>query len=324
MLISKKGKPRGISNQKALYTVTVQGVVDSRWVFTDVCIGWPGSMTDDKILETSQISLGMNQGLLKDVWIVGNSGYPLMDCMLVPYAQQNLPAQRVFNERVGRVQRVTKEAFGLLKGRWRCLQEITEVKLQDLPVVLSACCVLHNICEISNEAMHPVDAIFEIFDDEIAPENRARLCNQEMKTSSCPNLNRETTSFPNFFTLYRDSDHDDDNTLHKRRKVYHSEDSEASETSPFKDILSPFVSFNEMNDNHYPVAGSFHEWDEMDLPRRPPSPNGSDTNVSVGSNQYSGDEDLFGEDEEVDEKAEYFINKFKQQLKSQRLDSVLR
>jgi len=33
---------------------------------------------------------------------------------------------------------------------------------------------------------------------------------------------------------------------------------------------------------------------------------------------------FFGEDEEVDEKADDFINKFKQQLKLQRLDSLLR
>jgi hypothetical protein len=29
-------------------------------------------------------------GFLNDVWIVGNSGYPLMDLVLVPYTQQNL------------------------------------------------------------------------------------------------------------------------------------------------------------------------------------------------------------------------------------------
>ncbi|KAH7851707.1 hypothetical protein Vadar_015618 [Vaccinium darrowii] len=78
----------------------------------------------------------------------------------------------VFNPRVGRVQRVAKEAFRRLKGRWRCLKEITEVKLQDLPLVLGACCVLHNICEMRNEVMDPADAIFEIFDNKIAPENR--------------------------------------------------------------------------------------------------------------------------------------------------------
>jgi len=161
-------------NQKTSYSITVQGVVDSNGVFTDVCIGWPGSMSDDKILEKSALSQRANRGLLKDVWIVGNSGYPLMDWVLVPYAQQNLWTQRVFNEKVGEVQGVAKEAFSRLKGRWSCLQKRTEVKLQDLPVVLGACCVLHNICEMRGEVMDPSETSFDLFDDEVVPENGVR------------------------------------------------------------------------------------------------------------------------------------------------------
>ncbi|KAH7850933.1 hypothetical protein Vadar_004752 [Vaccinium darrowii] len=84
--------------------------------------------------------------------------------------------------------------------------------------------------------------------------------------------------------------HRDGTTIHKRPDIDHSEDTEASETSPFKRILSPLVSFNEMNENHYPVVGSFYGWDQMDrtLPRWAPSPNGSEMNFSCGSNQFSG------------------------------------
>nr|POE44744.1 hypothetical protein CFP56_76888 [Quercus suber] len=49
----------------------------------------------------------------------------------------------------------------------------TEVKLQDLPVVLGACCVLHNICELRNEEMDP-EFRFELVDDEIVPEQAVR------------------------------------------------------------------------------------------------------------------------------------------------------
>ncbi|KAK9273700.1 hypothetical protein L1049_018510 [Liquidambar formosana] len=42
-------------NQKTSYSITVQGVVDPRGVFTDVCIGWPGSMPDDQVLEKSAL-----------------------------------------------------------------------------------------------------------------------------------------------------------------------------------------------------------------------------------------------------------------------------
>ncbi|GAV72984.1 DDE_4 domain-containing protein [Cephalotus follicularis] len=161
-------------NQKTCYSITVQGVVDPRGVFTDVCIGWPGSMLDDQVLDKSALSQRANRGLLKDVWIVGNSGFPLMDWVLVPYTHQNLTwTQHAFNEKVGDIQSIAKQAFAKLKGRWACLQKRTEVKLQDLPVVLGACCVLHNICEIRNEVMDPT-LNFQLFDDEVIPDNNLR------------------------------------------------------------------------------------------------------------------------------------------------------
>lgn len=161
-------------NQKTSYSITVQGVVDTRGVFTDVCIGWPGSMPDEQILEKSALYQRAMGGLLRGMWIVGSSSYPLMDWILVPYTQQHLTwTQHAFNEKIGEIQRVAKDSFMRLKGRWCCLQKRTEVKLQDLPVVLGACCVLHNICELRGETMDP-ELQFELIDDEMVPENSRR------------------------------------------------------------------------------------------------------------------------------------------------------
>ncbi|KAG6485679.1 protein ALP1-like [Zingiber officinale] len=158
-------------NQKTSYTVTLQGVVDPDGVFTDVCIGWPGSMTDDQVLQKSALWQRGNNDQLNHQWIVGGVGYPLMDWLLVPYAQRNLTwAQHEFNEKIGGVHRVAKQAFARLKGRWGCLQKRTEVKLSDLPVFLAACCVLHNICEMRKEKMDP-EPEFELLDNETVPEN---------------------------------------------------------------------------------------------------------------------------------------------------------
>ncbi|XP_038712216.1 protein ANTAGONIST OF LIKE HETEROCHROMATIN PROTEIN 1-like [Tripterygium wilfordii] len=157
-------------NQKTSYSITVQGVVDPRGVFSDVCIGWPGSMPDDQVLEKSALYQRANAGSLKGVWIVGGSGYPLMDWVLVPYNQQHLTwTQHAFNEKIGEIQKVAKDSFRRLKRRWCCLQKRTEVKLQDLPVVLGACCVLHNICEMREEEVDP-ELKYEVVDDEMVPE----------------------------------------------------------------------------------------------------------------------------------------------------------
>ncbi|XP_047940605.1 protein ALP1-like [Salvia hispanica] len=164
-------------NQKTSYSITVQGVVDPRGVFTDVCIGYPGSMPDDQVLEKSTLFQRANAGFYNGVWIVGGSGYPLMDWVLVPYTHQHLTwTQHAFNEKIAEVQRAAKDSFARLKTRWGCLQKRTEVKLQDLPIVLGACCVLHNICEMREEGLEPLEK-FEIFDDEMVPEIGLRSAN---------------------------------------------------------------------------------------------------------------------------------------------------
>lgn len=164
-------------NQKTSYSITVQGVVDPNGVFTDICIGYPGSMPDDQVLEKSTLFQRANAGFYDGVWIVGGSGYPLMDWVLVPYTHQHLTwTQHAFNEKIGEIQRAAKDSFARLKSRWGCLQKRTEVKLQDLPVVLGACCVLHNICEMRNEDVDS-EIKFEIVDDEMVPEIGLRSAN---------------------------------------------------------------------------------------------------------------------------------------------------
>ncbi|KAG7037706.1 Protein ANTAGONIST OF LIKE HETEROCHROMATIN PROTEIN 1, partial [Cucurbita argyrosperma subsp. argyrosperma] len=181
-------------NQKTSYSITVQGVVDPRGVFTDVCIGWPGSMPDEQVLEKSALFQRANGGLMKGVWVVGGSSYPLLDWVLVPYTQQHFTwTQHAFNEKIGEIQKVGKQAFARLKGRWRCLQKRTEVKLQDLPMVLGACCVLHNICELGNEEMDE-ELCTELQDDEVAPEVGLRsVSSMKARDAIAHNLLREIT-----------------------------------------------------------------------------------------------------------------------------------
>ncbi|GJM94083.1 hypothetical protein PR202_ga10697 [Eleusine coracana subsp. coracana] len=161
-------------NQKTSYSITLQGVVGPDGAFTDVCIGWPGSMPDDQVLEKSMLHQRAAAGMMHESWLVGGASYPLMDWVLVPYTHQNLTwTQHAFNEKVGDLRRVAVEAFVRLKSRWACLQKRTEVKLQDLPVVLGACCVLHNICEMRGEEVDQ-DIRCELVDDETTPENPVR------------------------------------------------------------------------------------------------------------------------------------------------------
>ena len=56
--------------------------------------------------------------------------------------------QKTYNYRQSRARMVVENAFGRLKGRWRCLLKRMDFKLQNVPPIVSSCVVLHNICEM--------------------------------------------------------------------------------------------------------------------------------------------------------------------------------
>ena len=66
------------------------------------------------------------------------------------------PAQRRYNYRQSRARMVVENAFGRLKGRWRCLLKRYDCHISMIPATVGTCCTLHNICETH----------FEEFNDE--------------------------------------------------------------------------------------------------------------------------------------------------------------
>ena len=59
--------------------------------------------------------------------------------------------QQGFNYCVSHACCVVKNAFGRLKGRWRSLMKRNDTDIRFLPTLATACCVLHNICEIHGD-----------------------------------------------------------------------------------------------------------------------------------------------------------------------------
>ena len=50
-----------------------------------------------------------------------------------------------FNYRLSRAQIVVENAFGHLKVRWR---QRNDMITEHIPIVISACCILHNVYEM--------------------------------------------------------------------------------------------------------------------------------------------------------------------------------
>ncbi|TVU01958.1 hypothetical protein EJB05_52607, partial [Eragrostis curvula] len=56
-------------NHKTSYSITLQGVVAPDGTFTDVCIGWPGSMPDDQVLDRSALQQRAAAGMMAGSWV---------------------------------------------------------------------------------------------------------------------------------------------------------------------------------------------------------------------------------------------------------------
>jgi len=64
-------------------------------------------------------------------------------------------AQKNFNYRQSRARMVVENAFGRLKGRWRCLLKRLDFALENVPNVVAACVILHNLCEMYGDHFQP-------------------------------------------------------------------------------------------------------------------------------------------------------------------------
>lgn len=145
-------------------SVLLQVVADHKKMFWDVCVKAPGGYDDATHLRESLLYNKLTSGDV--VWdkgvnvrghhvrpyIVGDWCYPLMSFLLTPFTWNGTgtPAQNAFDEVLLSGRKVVEEAIGLLKARWKILQELN-VGLNHAPQTIVACCVLHNMCQISRE-----------------------------------------------------------------------------------------------------------------------------------------------------------------------------
>lgn len=61
------------------------------------------------------------------------------------------PQQSNFNHRLSQAHMTVERAFGHLKARRRCLLKRCDAHIYLISHIISACCVLHNFCEIHND-----------------------------------------------------------------------------------------------------------------------------------------------------------------------------
>lgn len=153
-------------NRKGWYSIVIQAVVDHKYLFRDICIGWPGSVHDARVFAHSSLYKKATEGQILNgpcmnvasesisPFLIGDSAYPLLPWVMKPFPHNNAlsDAQKNFNYRLSRARIVVENAFGRLKARWRHLLKQNEMDVIKVPAIIHSCCILHNMCEMKSEA----------------------------------------------------------------------------------------------------------------------------------------------------------------------------
>lgn len=155
-------------NRKSRFSLNVQACCDHRYCFMDVVVKWPGSVHDARMFANSQLNQMLRDEVIPPckrqvidgedpvpVLLLGDPAYPLMPYIMKEYAAGgSTPREQYFGYKLCSARNVIECAFGRLKARFSCLKRAMDINIDDLPMVIYACFVLNNYCELNNECVH--------------------------------------------------------------------------------------------------------------------------------------------------------------------------
>jgi len=80
--------------------------------------------------------------------LLGDPAYPLTEQLLVPYKDTGQLGrhEHIFNNTLSAARCTIERVFAILKGRFRRLKGLDMSRVDRIPQVVIACCVLHNVC----------------------------------------------------------------------------------------------------------------------------------------------------------------------------------
>ncbi|MBC8083259.1 MAG: aldehyde dehydrogenase family protein [Hymenobacter sp.] len=145
----------------------VAGNAADRHLFWDFDIRWAGSMHDANLWGRTAIGQFCKAAKLSPYALVGDAAYPCRPWMLAPFKGHKDGMSRDeyhWNFVQSSTRMCIERAFGMLKGRWRILLKRVDMQLKNVPEMVSACLVLHNICIIFGDSFWRTEWVQEATD----------------------------------------------------------------------------------------------------------------------------------------------------------------
>lgn len=151
--------------------------------FTYINIGFPGKCHDAGIFQTSELKAHIENGKIpKEYHLIGDGAFPLTVNMMKPFPGNNLePEQRQFNYRLSRARMTVENTFGRLKARWRILIKFSEMDFKKTVMMITTCCILHNMCENEDSVVYKdwLDEVAEFDNVYSQPDQEEHHFNQK-------------------------------------------------------------------------------------------------------------------------------------------------
>lgn len=138
----------GFYNRKGFTSINVMVVCNADLTFSYIDANFPGSANDAFVMKSSPIHRFGEHGRFDNYVLLGDSGYAQRDYVMTPFLTPNTRAEAAYNMAHIRTRCTVERSIGVLKQRFRCLDQSAGYLMSDpgyVADIVVACAILHNM-----------------------------------------------------------------------------------------------------------------------------------------------------------------------------------